>query len=788
MKLRILSLILLLAVAIAGCGAGESGPAGDLRRWEARAAKVTIIRDEWGIPHIYAPTDADAIFGLMYAQAEDDFPRIERNFLVSQGRLAEAEGEDAIWQDLRMQLFIDPEEMKALYAESPEWLRQLMDAWADGLNYYLHTHPEVKPRVLDRFEPWMALTFSEGSIGGDIEQVNLRELRAFYEKMPQPAKAEPVAAAAAGAAPVRTPAVATSNGATAGVSAARGAPTTPASPSVAFAANDRPAPTSSLVIPDPELEPTGSNGIAIAPQNTVNGNALLLINPHTSFYFRHEAHIVSEEGLNVYGALTWGQFFVYQGFNETAGWMHTSSSVDNIDEFLETVVERDGKLYYIYGDEERPVQTREVTIRYRTPEGGMAERRFTAYRTHHGPIVRAVDGRWVSVALMEEPMRALIQSYSRTKAKNLDEFLAIMESHTNSSNNTLFADAEGNIAYLHANFVPKRDPRFDYDHPVDGSDPATDWQGVHSIEESPNAINPSTGFAFCTNNWPYTAAGRGDASPKQSAYPRYMDRGTENPRGVHALMLLEGRKDWTLEGLRAAAYDSYLPAFEKLIPALVRAWESLPPSDALRRKTAEPIRLLRDWDLRWSVESVPTSVAVFWGTELLGRVQAAASAAGVDVYEYAATRTTATQRVEALAAAIDRLTQDFGDWRTPWGEINRFQRLSGDIDLTFDDDAPSIPVGFTSARWGSLASFGAAPRNGTKRWYGTSGNSFVAVVEFGERVRALAVTAGGLSNVPGSPHFDDQAERYATGDLRPVHFYREDVEAAAKRKYRPGER
>jgi len=225
-----------------------------------------------------------------------------------------------------------------------------------------------------------------------------------------------------------------------------------------------------------------------------------------------------------------------------------------------------------------------------------------------------------------------------------------------------------------------------------------------------------------------------------------------------------------------------------LIPALVRAWESLPPSDALRRKTAEPIRLLRDWDLRWSVESVPTSVAVFWGTELLGRVQAAASAAGVDVYEYAATRTTATQRVEALAAAIDRLTQDFGDWRTPWGEINRFQRLSGDIDLTFDDDAPSIPVGFTSARWGSLASFGAAPRNGTKRWYGTSGNSFVAVVEFGERVRALAVTAGGLSNVPGSPHFDDQAERYATGDLRPVHFYREDVEAAAKRKYRPGER
>ena len=789
MMRRILSLLLVLAIT--ACGAGGRAPAEDVARWEARARNVEIIRDEWGVPHIYAPTDADAIFGLMYAQAEDDFPRIERNFLFSQGRLAEAEGEEAIWQDLRMKLFIDPDEMKALYAESPEWLRDLMDAWADGLNYYLHTHPEVEPLVLDHFEPWMALTFSEGSIGGDIERVNTRELQRFYESLEA---AEAPVATTVGAAPViDVPAAALASGersarATGAAGSAQVAPH-----AVAFAAAERTAPAgsaaspaSSLVTPDPELEPTGSNGIAIAPENTANGNALLLINPHTSFYFRHEAHVVSEEGLNAYGALTWGQFFVYQGFNETAGWMHTSSRVDNIDEFLETIVERDGALYYVYGDEERPVQTREVTVRYRSEDGGMAERTFTAYRTHHGPIVRAVDGKWVSVALMEEPMRALIQSYSRTKARNLDEYLQVMEAHTNSSNNTLFADAEGNIAYLHSNFVPKRDDRFDYDRPVDGSDPATDWQGVHSIEESPNAINPSTGFAFCTNNWPYTAAGA--ASPRQADYPRYMDRGSENPRGVHALMLLEDRTDWTLESLREAAYSSYLPAFEQMIPPLVRGWDALPANHALKQATAEQVALLRDWDLRWDTASVPTSVAVFWGTELLRRVQGDARATGIDVYEFAATRTTPVQRLEALVAATERLEEDFGDWRTPWGEINRFQRLSGDIDLSFDDDAPSIPVGFTSARWGSLASFGAAPRNGTKRWYGTSGNSFVAVVEFGERVRAVAVTAGGLNNAPGSPHFIDQAERYATGDLRPVHFYREDVEAAAERRYRPGER
>ncbi|HEX6940259.1 MAG TPA: penicillin acylase family protein, partial [Longimicrobiales bacterium] len=186
MKTRIPFLLFVLAAG--ACGAGTNAPPEDVARWEARAARVTIIRDEWGVPHIYAPTDADAVFGLMYAQAEDDFPRIERNFLFSQGRLAEAFGEDYLWQDLRMKLFIDPEEMKALYAESPEWLRKLMDAWADGLNYYLYTHPEVEPWVLDRFEPWMALTFSEGSIGGDIERVSTRALQEFYENFRIPAE------------------------------------------------------------------------------------------------------------------------------------------------------------------------------------------------------------------------------------------------------------------------------------------------------------------------------------------------------------------------------------------------------------------------------------------------------------------------------------------------------------------------------------------------------------------------------------------------------------------------
>ena len=697
--------------------------------WEAQAQNVTIIRDDWGIPHIYGETDADAVFGMIYAQAEDDFNRIEVNFLNSQGRLAEAEGEDEIWRDLRMKLFIDPTDMQAQYEASPQWLKDLMDAWASGLNYYLYTHPEVEPRVLTRFEPWMALTFSEGSIGGDIERVNLGRLEAFYGQ-----------------------------------------------PNNARAALDREPSSTTLAMvpsglsePDMNEEPTGSHGIAIAPTTTSAGNALLLINPHTSFFFREELHMVSEQGLDAYGAVTWGQFFVYQGFNENAGWMHTSSGVDNIDEFVETVIERDGTLYYRYGDEERPVTVRQVTVPYKT-DTGMAEREFTVYRTHHGPIVREVDGAWVSVALMEEPMNALIQSYMRTKAQNYDEYIEVMRTHTNSSNNTVFADSEGNIAYLHSNFIPVRDTRFNYLQPVDGSDPATDWQGVHTIEETPNSVNPSVGWLQNTNNWPFSAAG--PDSPRREEFPVYVQRSGENARGLHAMRVLEGKTDFTLQSLIDAAFDSYLTGFEELIPALVRAYDQTDASNPLKVELTDQVNILRDWDLRWSVESIATSLAIFFGEETRR----------LDATE----RELPQQQLQALSVASARLEADFGSWRTPWGDINRFQRLTGDIVQPFDDAGPSTPVGVPSGRWGSLASCGARAYPQTKKWYGTSGNSFVAVVEFGDQVRARAVTAGGLDSDPSSPHFNDQAELYATGDLREVYYYRADVEDHMEREYHPG--
>ena len=729
MRLRRLMLAAGLCLATAGSAAAAPDPGADMGRWRAQALQVTITRDDWGIAHVRGKTDADAVFGMAYAQAEDDFNRVETNYLNSIGRLAEAEGAGEIYRDLRMKLFIDPADLKTQYQKSPEWLKKLMNAYADGLNYYLYKHPQVKPRVITRFEPWMALSFSEGSIGGDIERVNLNQLEAFYGKTPL-----------------------------------------------------KSTPPEEL---DRFVEPTGSNGAAVGPSNTTSHHALLLINPHTSFYFRAEAQMTSAEGLNAYGALTWGQFFIYQGFNERTGWMHTSSGVDNIDEYLETVTKKGSGFTYRYGTEDRPVTISKITVPYKTATG-MAQKEFTIYKTHHGPVVREADGKWISVRLMQEPLKALQQSYLRTKAKNYKAFKETMELHTNSSNNTIYADADGSIAYFHANFIPKRDAQFDWTKPVDGSNPATEWHGVLSIDETPGLLNPATGWLYNTNNWPWSAAGPN--SPKKADYPAYVDRGVEeSPRGFHALRVLDKKKDFTLDSLIAAAYDSYLPAFDVLMPRLLKAYDAAPASHPLKATLSEQITALRAWDYRWSTSSVPTALAVYWGEELGRRVGDEARKAGVTADHYMMNSATAEEQLQALASASDKLAADFGKWNTPWGDINRFQRLTGDIVQPFSDAGASIPVGFTSSRWGSLASFGARSYKDTKKMYGNTGNSFVAVVEFGDKVRARAVSAGGESGDPKSKHFKDQAERYSTGNLREVYFYPAQLTGHTDRTYHPGQ-
>lgn len=693
---------------------------------ETGSENVTIIRDKYGVPHVFGKTDADAVFGLIYAQCEDDFNRVEVNYINAMGRMAEVEGEESLISDLRMRLFIDTTKAVAIYKESPEWMKKLLNAFADGANHYLKTHPETKPKLITEFKPWMPLMFSEGSIGGDIESISLKELAQFYDPKNETAFAAPI-------------------------------------------------------VNEWEKEPTGSNGFALAPSKSASGNALLLINPHTSFYFRPEVHMVSEEGLNAYGAVTWGQFFIYQGFNEHNGWMHTSSSADVIDEYEETIVKKGDDIFYKYGEELKPLRGEKVQLAYKKGSD-MATKEYAVYHTHHGPVIANRDGKWISISLMQEPLKALTQSYTRTKTSTYEEFNKMMELRTNSSNNTVYADDKGNIAYFHGNFIPIRDTQFDWSKPLDGSNPATDWKGLHPIDELVHELNPSNGWIQNCNSTPFTVSG--DQSPKSSDYPTYMAPDHENFRGLHAVRVLKDSSNFTLDKLIASAYDSYLPAFERLVPSVIAAYEKVKPANP---DLKEPIQVLKDWDYRFSEASVATALATYWAQDLRRMVADRAPKGNGDLglIDYMTNKTTDEEKLQALFSAISILQSDFGSWKTAWGEINRYQRITGDIVQPFEDAKPSIPIAYTSSFWGALAAFGSRPYPGTLKWYGTRGNSFVAVVEFGKKVKAKSVLAGGNSGDPASPHFNDQAEMYREGKFKDVLFYREDIEKNAERTYNP---
>lgn len=706
----------------------------EIDRWEKQARNITITRDNWGIPHINAKTDADAVFGLLYAQCEDDFKRVEMNYLEKLGRLAEIKGESAIYDDLLIRLVIDSTEAIADYNRSPLWLKKLLNAYADGINFYLYKHPSVQPVVLRRFKPWYPLLWTDGSIGAiSTADITVDDLKNFYSDKKISSFSKPK--------------------------------------------------TQEGIL-------TGSNGFAFAPSITASGKSILYINPHVTFYFRPEVHVTSEEGLNVYGAVTWGQFFIYQGFNERCGWMHTSSYADVSDSYIEKVKKIKNRWYYEYEGRLKPVKQKLIRLKYKK-DNRLISRNITAYFTHHGPIMAQRNGEWISMKAQNRSMTGLIQSWQRTKAQNFTDFKKTMDLLVNTSNNTVYADAQGNIAYWHGNFMPVRDTRFDWSKPVDGSIVATEWKGLHKVEETVHSINPTNGWLQNCNSTPYTVAGKN--SPPKDKYPKYMAPDGENFRGLNAVRILnQPIKDYDLEKVIAAGYDTYLSSFELMIPPLVQAFEkNIKPSDSLYKQLSEPIQVLKNWDYRSGENSIATTLAIEWGQRLLPaifKIKVVEDEEDDQVNRTKSFMTKASYRelLEPLREVIVELTEKMGTWKVPLGHINRFQRISSDMNQQYQDDKPSLPVGFVSSTWGMLPSYTGRYFPNTKKRYGVNGNSFVCAVEFGEKIKAKSLLAGGQSGDPTSPHFKDQAEMYTKGIFKDVLFYKEDIAKFAKRTYHPG--
>ncbi|MCU0418499.1 MAG: penicillin acylase family protein [Cyclobacteriaceae bacterium] len=726
--MKILALVILLLGMMAA--SAQSTPS-EPSRWRQQAQRVNIIRDVWGIPHIYGKTDADAVFGLMYAQCEDDFARVEMNYLEKLGRKAEVYGEPELYHDLYTRLVLDSAEAVADYRKSPPWLKKLLHAFADGINFYLHQHPETKPLLLTRFEPWFPLLWTDGSIGAiNTADVTVADLKAFYT-----GQAYPIAQ--------RTNAF--------------------------F-----------------DEHTSGSNGFAIAPAKTASGKSILYINPHVTFYFRPEVHMVSEEGLNAYGAVTWGQFFVYQGFNEYCGWMHTSCHVDVADVYREKVTRVNDQLTYQYNNRQRPVTQTSITLRL--ADG--SSKKFIAYRTHHGPIMAWRDNVHLSVKAVNRSLSGLYQSWLRTKAKGLSDFQKTMDYRSNASNNTVYADRAGNVAYWHGNFVPMRDRAYDWSRAVDGTLSSTEWKGLHPVSETVHVINPASGWIQNCNSTPFTVAG--SSSPSKEKYPAYMAPDGENFRGVNAARVLSRGSGYTIETTIAAGYDRTLAAFEVLLPGLLKAYQGLTATDSLHRVLAEPMAVLQRWDYRVDEKSVATTLAVEWAQKLSSTLRKVYIEEGEDDQVQATKRfvqqATPADLLLPFYQTVQELHGKFGSWGMAWGDVNRFQRLSNHPDGEYDDAQPSFPVAFASSAWGMLPSYNSRPYPNTQKRYGVSGNSFVCAVEFGDRIKAKSLLAGGNSGHVHSPHFFDQGKMYATGAFKDVLFYREDVEKQAERTYRPGQR
>lgn len=731
-----LSFVLLL-LSMPFASKAQKISAREIARWESHAKQVTIIRDEWGIAHVYGKTDADAVFGLMYAQSEENVGQIELNYLEMLGRTAEVKGATAIYEDLMMRLIQDSVAAINDYNKSPLWFKELLQAHADGLNYYLYKHPEVHPKAIQYYKPWYHLMWTDGSVsptrtGG----IKVNHVAAFYG---QDAHAEKLVV------------------------------------------NNIDASNSVSPFDMEEKTLKGSNGFAIAPQHSKNGNALLYINPHVPFYFRSEIHMVSEQGLNVYGAVTWGQMFIYQGFNAHCGFMHTSSYADVADVYEEKVAKNKTGWVSHYEQTLQPIAQRNIPIQY-LEEGQIKSKSFLTYKTIHGPVMGSKNGKWLSLKENNRSLNALIECWTRTKATNLKEYQKAMSLVSNNSNNTVYADGDGSIAYWHGNFMPKRNATYDFSMPVDGSIKATNWLGLHPLAETVQSINPPNGWLQNCNATPFTVAGNN--SPKEKDYPHYMAPDGENGRGINAVNLLSKIEKISLDELIQLGYNKHLSAFDILLPSFLAYTNTITLNEKEKKATA----YLANWNRDAAINSIATTIAIEWannwGKEIAPATTEEGSTQYIKRYEQMVNEVSNEKKLALLNTSLANLEKVYGNWEIMWGDINRYQRVNPGE--KFNDDLPSIAVGQTSSKWGSLPAFESKRYDNTLKRYGYSGSSFIAAVSFGKKVEAKTIITGGQSRYANSIHFTDQAQKYIDGDFKNIHFYKEDVLAHAVTSYKPG--
>jgi len=685
--LKTIPLILITAMVVAAQNSKDS---------EQLAKTVTIYRDSYGVAHVFGRTDASTVFGFAYAQAEDNFWRVEENFILALGRASEVYGEKTLDDDQVNHALEIPKLAREEYSRLDPRTRTLCDAFAAGFNFYLAKHPEVKARLLTKIEPWYTLAF----IRYNYYQNGFARDRSL-------------------------------------------------SGEVQTARNDRDFDSN-----------IGSNGWVVGPSRSKSGHALLFINPHLPFFGPgqvYEGHVHSDEGWNFTGYTRFGFPFPYVGHNEDLGWVSTDNAADLADVYAETFDDPQRPLAYRYGTGYKLASERFEEISVKS-EKGLEVRRFRMVRTHHGPILAVRDGKRLAIRMAKfESDGWLGEWYNMTKAKTLDELKAALRPLNMLFGNVMYADRRGNTYYVYNGAVPKRDPRFDWTKPVDGSDPATEWQGFHSLEELPQLTNPRTGWMQNCNTTPFLLTNEGN--PEPSSFPKYMVREGDNPRGRISRKILESTPQFTFEEWKQVAFDTRVITADEELPKLLAS------SDDLRDVYEELMR----WDHRAKTDSIAMTIFNAWG-ERISQTRAK----------------DAQGRLKALQEVIDALKQVHGTWRVAWGEVNRLQRLDESKNEQFADSRPSFPVPGVNGGDGAVFTFYSRPVPGQKRRYGVAGATYVSVVEFAPIVKAYSIHVFGASGRSESRHFTDQAQLYARGEFKPAWFTLDEIKANLESAYQPG--
>lgn len=708
---------------------------------EARAEKiarsVTIYRDSYGVPHIYGPTDASCVFGYIYAQAEDNFWQIEDSYIRALGRASEVYGERTLADDMLNRALEIPRLAKAEYDRTTGRARELSNALADGLNYFLAHNPQVKPRLITHFEPWHSFAFSRYTI---YQQFIYGKSGLKVEEIKAAVQALDATGAAAGSSTV------------------------------------------SLNIPingldEPQEEPiVGSNMWTVTPSKSASGHALLFINPHQPFFGAgqwYEGHVHSNEGWNLSGASFFGSPYPSIGHNEYLGWSHTVNDPDIVDVFIEKFEDPKSPLAYRYGTGTRNATEWTGTIAVKTAKG-VEPRSFKFRKTHHGPIVAVREGKPLSIKLAQLEEGGWIDEwYAMGKAKTIAEFKAAMSKCAIPMFNAMAADRDGNIFYVYNGSVPRRPAKFDWSKPVDGSNPEAEWQGYHSFNELPQLMNPKTGFMQNCNQTPFTTTA--DGNPAKESFPNYMTRESDNARARISRRILSSHEKFSFDDWTRAGLDTTVLESETQIPQIAADWEKLKTTDPARAaKLADAIALLKSWN---HVSTIDSKAMTLFALTFERATRLLAQKVKDDWL-----------RIRALEEVMSDLTRDFGTWQVAWGDINRLQRIQSGGELeTFSDERPSLPIAGAPGPIGIVNNFYTRPVAGQKRRYGVAGTSFVSVVEFGPKVHARSLLVFGQSADPKSPYNFDQAQLYSKKEFKPAWFTLEEIKANSKRTYHPGQ-